>query len=86
MSVTVGDGLSTSKSFMISALSVFLNANINKDNYIFFKAYAELAGLPMAERFCAFLDARFASDRGDALDMAAILAGLEEEKDKEEGI
>lgn len=86
VSVTVGDGLSTSKSFMISALSVFLNANINKDNYIFFKAYAELAGLPMAERFCAFLDARFASDRGDALDMAAILAGLEEEKDKEEGI
>lgn len=57
--IHIGDGIANSKAFTLSAVSSLIQMDINADNYVFVKAYAELAGLPMRAEICDFLDAKY---------------------------
>ncbi len=58
--IHIGDGLSNSKAFTVSAINTLISTNITKDNYVFVKAYVDLVGLPMRNEICRYLDEKFA--------------------------
>ena len=57
--IHIGDGLTNSKAFTVSAINALISTDITKDNYVFVKAYVDLVGLPMRNEICRYLDEKF---------------------------
>ncbi|MGN1121471.1 MAG: hypothetical protein ACI4RV_03815, partial [Eubacteriales bacterium] len=68
--IHIGDGLSNSKAFTVSAVSALVGMNINRDNYKLVEAYVELIGLPMRAEICAFLEDKFSTESEKTTDKA----------------
>ena len=57
--IHIGDGLTNSKAFTVTAINALISTDITKDNYVFVKAYVDLVGLPMRNEICRYLDEKF---------------------------
>lgn len=78
--IHIGDGLSHSKAFTVSAMNSLISAPINEDNYRIVKSYLELIDLPMRKEICDALDARFGGGMSDAVMIEQVLSGIMEQK------
>ena len=63
--IHIGDGIIGSKAFTVSAMTSLMSAVITRDNYLFFKSYVDLIGLPMRKEIGEYLDKRFADTDED---------------------
>ncbi len=57
--IHIGDGLSHSKAFTVSAVNSLISTPITAENYRIIKSYLELIELPMRQEICDMLDERF---------------------------
>lgn len=58
--IHVGDGLTNSRAFTISAITDLIRTPINEENYLIVKAFLEAIDIPMRKELCDMLDERFA--------------------------
>lgn len=65
--IHIGDGVTNSKAFTVSAVSSLVGTPITKDNYKLVEAYVEALGLPMRAELCAFIEQRFGEEKDETV-------------------
>lgn len=56
VTVYLGNSVSNSKAFTVSALSSLLGMNITRENYVIAKAFVRTMAIPESEEICTFID------------------------------
>ena len=59
VTVHLGNALTNSKAFTVSALTTLMNMKITQENYPIAKAYLQTIAIPESEKICEFLDLKF---------------------------
>ncbi len=67
VSIHVGNAVSNSKAFTVSALSSLMHAKIDESNYEFVKAYLRAIDIPEGEQMCSYLDRMYGTKQDGAV-------------------
>ena len=65
VTVHLGNALTNSKAFTVSALTTLMNMKITQENYPIAKAYLQTIAIPESEKICEFLEAKFGGENVD---------------------
>lgn len=83
--IHIGDGLSHSKAFTVSAVNSLISTPITEENYRIVKSYLELIELPMRQEICEMLDERFGGTQNESFTyLSELINGNVEKTEKDE--